>query len=167
MAYREEIVKKCKEIQLIAFDVDGVLTDATVYYSKEGEELKRFYLRDGMGIELAMQEGIEIAFITRENTPIVKRRAEKLQLKHLFMGVMDKLPVLQKLTEDLELSADEVAYMGDDVIDLEALNYAGLSAAPSDAEEVVKDKVDYISVSKGGHGAARDLINLILTLKNF
>lgn len=166
MAFREVLVNKAKKIKLIALDVDGVLTDAIVYYSKNGEELKGFYLRDGMGIDLAIKAGIEVAFITREDTQIVAKRAEKLNIKHLYMGVMDKLPVLKKLTEELGFQSENVAYMGDDVIDLEALQFAGLSACPSDAEDIVKEKVDYQSINKGGHGAVRDLINLIFTLQN-
>ena len=112
-----EAMVRAARIKLVATDVDGVLTDAGVYYSDAGEAMKRFSLRDGMGVERLRDDGIETAFITRENSPIVARRAEKLKIRLCYLGVRDKAAVLPTLLAEAGVSAGEVAYIGDDVND--------------------------------------------------
>jgi YrbI family 3-deoxy-D-manno-octulosonate 8-phosphate phosphatase len=150
---------------MLAMDVDGVLTDAGMYYSESGDELKKFNTRDGMGIKMAQAAGLVTAFITREKTAIVERRGRKLAIPEVHQGVDDKLTVLARLARKYGLALQQVAYIGDDVNDLEALRAVGLSAAPADAMPSVLKSVHYICAKKGGEGAVRELADLILAAR--
>jgi 3-deoxy-D-manno-octulosonate 8-phosphate phosphatase (KDO 8-P phosphatase) len=150
-------------VRLLAMDVDGVLTDAGMYYSESGDELKKFNTRDGMGIKLLQAAGLVTAFITREKTAIVERRGQKLAVPEVHQGVDDKLAVLTTLAQKYGLSLDQVSYIGDDVNDLEALRAVGFSAAPADAMPSVLTAVHYICAEKGGEGAVREIADLILS----
>jgi YrbI family 3-deoxy-D-manno-octulosonate 8-phosphate phosphatase len=152
------------KIKLFAIDVDGVLTDGGMYYSRDGEIMKKFNTRDGKGIELLHKNGIIPAIITQEDSEIVKIRAVKLKVKDVYCGVTDKLKTLNTIKINYDVSYDEIAYIGDDLNDLAALKKAGLSFAPSDAIDEVKNAVDYIVKQKGGEGAVREAIELILKL---
>ena len=121
-----------KRIRLFATDVDGVLTDAGMYYSESGEELKKFNTRDGMGIKLLQRAGIVTAIVTQERTKLVARRGEKLMIPEVHQGVMDKLALVREMVERLGLSMEEVAYIGDDVNDVTTLEAVGFSATPAD-----------------------------------
>ncbi|OQW30923.1 MAG: HAD family hydrolase [Nitrospira sp. SG-bin1] len=147
---------------MFATDVDGVLTDAGMYYSESGDEWKKFNTRDGMGIKLLQKAGLITAIVTQERTRLVARRAEKLAIPELHQGVMDKLSVLRDMAMRYSLSLRQIAYIGDDVNDIEALKAAGLSAAPADALPQVLDVVDYVCRQKGGEGAVRELAEMIL-----
>lgn len=160
---RAKLLRKLKRVRLVAMDVDGVLTDAGMYYSESGDELKKFNTRDGMGIKMLQAAGFVTAFITKEKTTIVERRGQKLAVPEVHQGVDDKLAVLTKLAQMYGLSLDQVAYIGDDVNDLEALRAVGFSAAPADAMPPVLKAVHYICKKKGGEGAMRELVDLILT----
>jgi YrbI family 3-deoxy-D-manno-octulosonate 8-phosphate phosphatase len=152
-------------IRLVVSDVDGVLTDAGVYYSAAGEELKRFSMRDGMGVELLRSAGIRCAWLTREQSPIVAARASKLGIDRLCSGQLDKRQALPALLQELGFPLHEVAYIGDDVNDLEALSWvaeAGLAACPADAAPKVARAVHFVTAARGGHGAFRELCDLIL-----
>jgi len=156
---------RASRIRLLVSDVDGVLTDASVYYSARGEELKRFSMRDGMGVERLRDAGIETALLTREVSEIVEARARKLGIARVCMGERDKREALPRLVRELGLSAQQVAYIGDDINDFEALVWAseaGLSACPADALPKVLSVVHYVTSAKGGHGAFRELCELIL-----
>jgi YrbI family 3-deoxy-D-manno-octulosonate 8-phosphate phosphatase len=150
---------------MLAMDVDGVLTDAGMYYSESGDELKKFNTRDGMGIKLLQAAGLVTAFITREKTAIVERRGQKLAVPEVHQGVDDKLAVLTTLAKKYGFSLDQVAYIGDDVNDLEALRAVGFSAAPADAMPSVLKAVHYICAKKGGEGAVREVADLILAAR--
>ena len=143
-------------------DVDGVLTDGSTYYSEKGEVLKKFNTRDGMGIELLRKNGIIPAIITQEDSKIVLKRAEKLKVEEVHMGVKDKLQVIEELARKYSLSLDEIAYIGDDINDLAVLREVGLSFAPSDAIPEVKQVVHQVLSRKGGEGAVREAIEFIL-----
>lgn len=144
-------------------DCDGVLTDGCAWYSDSGEAMKRFSLRDGMGVErLRKLAGIETAIITGESTLTVKRRAEKLRIQNLFQGISDKGECLTQLASQLGLELNEIAYIGDDVNDLSAIKLCGLSAAPADAFEGITQTVDYLTQRKGGDGAFREFAELII-----
>ena len=156
------LCEKLKKIKLLAMDVDGTMTNSTVYYSKNGEELKRFCIRDGMGIELLRREGIKTAIITSENSPIVTARANKLRIEHLFFGSRNKKRDIEQLAAQLEIGVDEIAFFGVDVNDLQAIQTAGIGACPSDANESIKENADYICDAKGGEGAIREIIEKIL-----
>ncbi len=155
-----------QRLRLFATDVDGVLTDAGMYYSESGEELKKFNTRDGMGIKLLQAAGLVTALITMEETKLVTRRAEKLAIPEVHQGVRDKLAVMREMVARHGLTLQQVAYIGDDVNDLEVLNAVGFSAAPADALPAVRNAVDYVCRQKGGEGAVREVADLILEAKS-
>jgi len=152
-------------VRMVAMDVDGVLTDAGMYYSESGDELKKFNTRDGMGIKLLQAAGLVTAFITREKTTIVEHRGQKLAVPEVHQGIDDKLALLTALAKKYGLSLDQVAYIGDDVNDLEALRAVGFAAAPADAMTYVLKAVHYVCKKKGGEGAVRELADLILAAR--
>ena len=154
--------KLLSQIRLFATDVDGVLTDAGMYYSESGDEWKKFNTRDGMGIKLLQRAGIITAIVTQERTKLVARRAEKLAIPELHQGAMDKLMVIREMAARHGLSLKQVAYIGDDVNDLEALKAVGFSASPADGLPEIVAAVDYVCQKKGGEGAVREIIEMIL-----
>ena len=157
--------KPSKTIKLFATDVDGVLTDAGMYYDNNGNELKKFNTHDGMAFKILKEKGIFTAMITSENTNIVKLRASKLQVDYLFQGVKggEKLEVLKKICIEKNISLSEVAYIGDDINDLEALSVVGLAACPSNATENIKNIENIIRLKKsGGNGAVREFVEFLL-----
>jgi len=153
------------QVRMLAMDVDGVLTDAGMYYTESGDELKKFNTRDGMGIKLLQAAGVVTAFITKEKTAIVARRGRKLAVPEIHQGVDDKLSVLTRVAGKYGLTLKQVAYIGDDVNDLEALRAVGFSAAPADAMPIVLQAVHYVCAKKGGEGAVRELADLILAAR--
>ncbi len=157
--------KVFKELKLFATDVDGVLTDAGMYYSESGEELKKFNTRDGMGIKLLQGEGVMVAIITGEETKVVTRRAKKLGITEVFQGSKDKVSVLTHLSKKFAIPFDQMAYMGDDVNDLGALQAVGYAAAPADCVDQVRQGVHYICQKNGGAGAVREVIDMILAAR--
>jgi len=158
--------KVFKELKLFATDVDGVLTDAGMYYGESGEELKKFHTRDGMGIKLLQAEGVMIAIITMEQTKIVARRAKKLGISEVFQGAKDKVSVLTHLSEKFNIPFEQMAYMGDDVNDVGALQTVGYAAAPADCVDQVRQMVHYICQKNGGEGAVREVIDMILAARH-
>lgn len=154
--------KALKNIRLFAMDVDGVLTDAGMYYSESGDEWKKFNTRDGMGIKLLQKAGLITAIVTQERTKLVARRAEKLTIPEVHQGAMDKLSVVREMAGRYAVTLDQVAYIGDDINDLETLKAVGFSAAPADGLPQVLAVVDYVCRKKGGEGAVREIIDMIL-----
>lgn len=162
----DEIREKVKKIKLVITDNDGVLTDTGVYYSENGEEFKRYSVRDGMGVERLLKiANIQTGIISGENSPSLKRRAEKLNISMLHLGIKDKKEAFLKIVKEKGLKAENTAYIGDDYNDLEVLKLAGLTASPQDAMPAVKSIVDFICHNYGGYGAFRDFAELILTLR--
>jgi 3-deoxy-D-manno-octulosonate 8-phosphate phosphatase (KDO 8-P phosphatase) len=157
--------KVFNDLKVFATDVDGVLTDAGMYYGESGEELKKFNTRDGMGIKLLQAEGVIVAIITAEQTKIVARRAKKLGISEVFQGAKDKVAILTNLSEKLSIPFEQMAYMGDDVNDLGALQVVGYAAAPADCVDQVRQVVHYICQKKGGEGAVREVIDMILAAR--
>ena len=151
-----------KRIRLFATDVDGVLTDAGMYYSESGDEFKKFNTRDGMGIKLLQRAGLITALVTQEATKLVARRGEKLAIPEVHQGVMDKLPVLREMAARHGVTLAEVAYVGDDINDMGSLQAVGFSAAPADALPAVRKAVTYVCRAKGGEGAVREVAEMIL-----
>ena len=143
-------------------DVDGVLTDAGMYYTENGDELKKFNTRDGMGVALVREAGLKTAILTRENTRMVERRGAKMRIDHVFIGITDKLTCMNNLLEQLGLTLEQVAYIGDDVNDYELLCHVGLAAAVRDASRLPKSVAHLITEAKGGEGAVRELCEIIL-----
>ena len=151
-----------REIRLFATDVDGVLTDGGMYYAESGDEWKKFNTRDGMGIKLLQKAGLITAIVTQERTRLVARRAEKLAIPELHQGVMDKLSVIRDMAIRHGISLGQVAYIGDDINDIEALKAVGLSASPADGLPQVVGIVDYVCRQQGGEGAVREIAEMIL-----
>jgi 3-deoxy-D-manno-octulosonate 8-phosphate phosphatase (KDO 8-P phosphatase) len=157
--------EKAKKIKLVLTDNDGVLTDTGVYYSERGEEMKRFSIRDGMGVErLRKMLNIETGIITGELSGSVKKRAEKLQIKELFLGAKEKHLLIEEILNRNNILPENIAYIGDDVNDIEMMKLVGLSASPSDGMIDVREIVDYICEHKGGNGAFREFAELIIAL---
>ena len=153
------------KIKLFATDVDGTMTDACMYYGEDGIELKKFNFRDGMGFKLLREAGIKTAIITSENTSIVQKRAKKLQVDYLSMGEWKKLDFVHKICEEMGITLDEVAYIGDDINDFELLSAVKYKACPADAVKKIKT-ISGIKIleHKGGDGAVREFIEDLLEL---
>ena len=163
----EARARACR-IKLVLTDCDGVLTDAGVYYSDGGEAMRRFSVRDGMGVERLREVGIATGILTRERSRVVERRAEKLGLPYLFVGVQDKARHFSTIQRETGLAPENFAYIGDDVNDLGIISLvgcAGLTAAPADAFDSVFAEVHYRCPSPGGHGAFRNFAEWILGLR--
>jgi 3-deoxy-D-manno-octulosonate 8-phosphate phosphatase (KDO 8-P phosphatase) len=156
---------KAKEVKLLLLDVDGILTDGTIIYTHEGNEIKAFHTRDGLGIRLLQEAGVEVGLITARESEAVTRRAQDLDMKHVFQKTRNKLAVYEQLTKELGLQASEVGYMGDDWLDLPLLTRVGFSATVADAVPEVKKIVHYTTKRKGGRGAVREICDLILEAK--
>ena len=160
----DSLSARLRKIKLLVLDVDGVLTDAGMYYSATGEELKKFNTRDGMGIALLRKAGIPTAIITSESSDIALRRAEKLRIEDVFLGAKDKVAALRELLAKHDIGFDQVAYMGDDVNDLGVLELVGLAVTVADGTEPVKKVVHYVTEKRGGEGAVRELCDLLLSV---
>lgn len=154
---------RAARIKLVAFDIDGVMTDGGLHYSDDGHEFKTFNVQDGLGIVLLKRVGIEVAIITGRNSGVVSHRAADLGISHVFQGVGNKRDVAAKLLEKLCLDWSELAFMGDDLIDLPAMAHAGLTIAPANARPIVKERVHTITEAAGGQGAVREAIEFILS----
>lgn len=163
---KKQIYQKAKKIKILLTDVDGVLTDTGVYYSAEGELMKRFSIRDGMGVErLRKVADVETGIVTREISDIVKRRAEKLKIEELHLGVYDKSETLREIAQRKNIKISEIAFIGDDCNDIEIMEQAGLTACPADATKFARNLADVVVKSKGGFGAFRDFAELIIESK--
>lgn len=163
----QQLAEKINKIKLVLTDNDGVLTDNGVYYSATGELMKRFSIRDGMGIERLREIlGIETGIITGEVSDAIKKRAEKLAITNLYLGVKDKLEVLQIILKKHQLKSEEIAYIGDDVNDFEIIKAVGFSASPGDGMIFIKEMVDYVCEARSGDGAFRELAELIIAVKS-
>lgn len=163
---KSNILEKARKIKLVLTDCDGVLTDTGTYYTANGEEMKRFSIRDGMGTErLRKFCNIETGIVTGENSGIVTSRAAKLNITEVHLGIKDKVSCVIEICERLNLTLDEIAFIGDDTNDIEIMKIAGLTACPSDATRFAKELADVIVESKGGHGAFRDFAEMIIEAK--
>ena len=154
-----------KNIKLVGTDIDGVWTDARMYYSADGDIMKSFSTYDGMGVQLLREAEIPLIIMTSENTEIVTRRAQKLGINRIFQGENQKLKRLQKVCKELNISLDEVAYIGDDINDLDVLQAVGLSAMPPNSPILDRFSPDYLTNRSGGDGAFRDFVDFILSQK--
>lgn len=159
-------VKCASAIRLVCFDVDGTLTDGRLFFDEHGGEIKAFHVHDGQGLRSLEDAGIAVALITARKSKIVEKRGEDLKLVHIHTNVANKLAVLQSLCQKLSLTLPQVAYMGDDLPDLACLQSVGLAACPQNATPVIKQHVHWQSEFDGGHGAAREFCDFILTAQN-
>jgi 3-deoxy-D-manno-octulosonate 8-phosphate phosphatase (KDO 8-P phosphatase) len=166
-AHPTNLREVAREIKLLLTDVDGVLTDGGVYYSSRGEEMKRFSIRDGMGVaRLRALAQVEVGIITGERSGAVQMRAEKLNIRELHLGIQDKQAVLEEICERWGIRPYQIAYIGDDSNDLALLQAVGLSAAPADALPFVHESVDFRCTQPGGYGAFREFAEFIITAKS-
>lgn len=160
------MIEPASKIKLLILDIDGVLTDGLLYYGAQGEVLKAFNVRDGLGIRLLLEHDIQVAIITGRNSEIVATRAKELGISHVYQGRTNKLAALDELLQKLKIDLSEIAYMGDDIIDLPILTRVGLPASPKDGHTLIREHVAFISQYNGGRGAVRELADLILSAQN-
>jgi len=144
--------------KLVLSDIDGVWTDGGMFYDQQGNELKKFNTSDSAGVLFLKMLNIPFGIITGEDTKIVQRRADKLKVNYLFMGIQDKVSVAARMCSDLGISLKEVAYIGDDINDIKLLDAVGLSCSPSNAPLYIQNRVDHITKAKGGDGAFREFV---------
>ncbi len=165
MTYSNEILKAAEKIKLVIFDVDGVLTDGGLYFTDDGREIKKFNVKDGLGISILVKKGVEVAVITGRNSVIVADRMKSLGVNHVYQGRMDKLKTYDNLKLALQITDEEVAFVGDDIIDLPVMECCALSVAVADAHEEVQAMARLTLTKNGGMGAARELCDLIMQAK--
>ncbi|MFQ5441766.1 MAG: KdsC family phosphatase [Thermodesulfobacteriota bacterium] len=161
----EALEKRIKKIKLLLLDVDGVMTGGSIIYDDDGREIKVFDVRDGHGLKLLMRAGIGVGIITSRTSGVVAKRAEDLGIELLYQGRIDKLKAFGEVLERKALAADEVAFMGDDIVDLPVLKRAGFSVAVHDAVDEVRGRVHYVTSNPGGRGAVREVSELILKVQ--
>lgn len=159
------VQKKAAKIKLILLDVDGVLTDGGIIIDSRGMEAKRFDVRDGQGITLLIDCGIKVGFITGRSSTIVRRRAKELGVTIVYQGVKNKAEIYERLKTKTGLKDDQIAYVGDDILDLPVLRKVGLAIAVRDSWSGLKSRVDYVTKSSGGRGAAREIAELMLDVQ--
>jgi len=164
--FMEKLTEIAKKIKLAAFDVDGVMTDGSLTFIENGQEIKTFDAKDGLGVVMLSKAGIITAIITGRKNATVKNRAEMLDIKELYMGSKNKIEALDELCEKYKLSYDEIAYMGDDLPDLCVLKRVGLKCCPNDAVINVKEVCNFVSEFNGGKGAVRELCDFLLKSAN-
>ncbi len=160
-----DVRERAAKIRLAAFDVDGTLTDGKLLLGAGGRELKTFHVFDGLGLKLLQKYGIAVALVTARPSQVVVARGRELGIQNVFVGVQDKLKCLDAIGARLGIPREEVAFMGDDLPDLRALATAGLSVAPANAHPWVRERVHWRTRLEGGHGAARELCDLILAAR--
>ena len=163
----KNILKKFQTIKIVLTDVDGVLTDGGMYYTKDGDIMKRFFVRDGMGVTLLRKNGIPTIIVTKEENIVTKIWATKMKIEKLYQGIIAKEEILDKVCKNYHVKPEEVAYIGDDINDIELLKRVGLSVAPADASEDVKKISLYTCEHLSGNGAFRELVDLILFTQNY
>jgi 3-deoxy-D-manno-octulosonate 8-phosphate phosphatase (KDO 8-P phosphatase) len=160
-----DVREQAARIRLAVFDVDGVFTDGRLYYGADGIELKAFHTRDGHGIKQLIRSGVQVAVISGRRSDAVTRRMQELGIAHVFQGCDDKLPVFEKLLAQLDIAAEETAYVGDDSPDLPLIQRAGLGIAVSDAHPSVRAAAQLTTRAAGGEGAVREVCDLILAAR--
>lgn len=158
----DNINKKAKPIRLAIFDVDGVLTNGKLIYGPNGIECKEFHVHDGQGMKFLLMSGVEIGIITTCTSEIVAKRMQDLGIKHVYRGIQDKVPAYEDLKQKLKLTDDQIAYIGDDLPDLHLIKKVGLGVTVANAPKIMQQHADWITPSKGGKGAARELCELIM-----
>lgn len=151
--------------KLVLTDIDGVWTDGGMYYDQTGNEWKKFNTSDSAGVLFCRSAAIPVGIITGEDTEIVKRRAEKLKISILYQGIQDKLTVAKQICDELQITLDDVAYIGDDLGDIALLEAAGISAAPNNAPDYIKKRVDFVTLKSGGEGAFREFVETVLGIE--
>lgn len=158
----QDIIAKAANIKLVIFDVDGVLTDGSLFYGDDGQEYKAFNSRDGHGIKMLKKYDVEIGIITGRSSQVVEHRVRNLGITHVYQGQLDKLPAFEELSGRLGVPPEQCAYVGDDVVDLPIMSRVGLAIAVQDAHPFVKKHAHWITPCGGGRGAGRDVCELLI-----
>lgn len=158
----QDIHKKAAHIRLVIFDVDGVLTDGSLYIGDDGQEYKAFHSKDGHGMVMLQQSGVEIAIITGRSSEVVRIRMASLGIQHIYQGKREKLPAYEELKQITGFDDGQIAYVGDDVVDLPVMTRAGLAVAVQDAHALTKQHAHWVTPSDGGRGAGREVCELIM-----
>jgi len=158
----KDVIARASRIRLLIFDVDGVLTDGSLFVGDDGQEYKAFNSRDGHGIKMLLKYGIEVAVITGRTSRVVEHRMENLGITHVYQGRREKLPAYDELIAKLNVPEDAVAYVGDDVVDLPVMRRVGLAIAVQDAHPLVRRHSHWQTPSPGGRGAARDVCEMLM-----
>lgn len=158
----EEIARRAKLVKLLVLDVDGVLTDGSLYYSQDDDAMKVFNTQDGLGLNWLQKSGVELAIITGRSSKMVEVRAKSLGIDYLYQGVLNKAKAYEELLQKLHLTHEQVAFAGDDLIDWPILKRAGLSIAVANAHSFVKERVDWVTVRRGGEMAVREICDTIM-----
>jgi 3-deoxy-D-manno-octulosonate 8-phosphate phosphatase (KDO 8-P phosphatase) len=161
-ALMEKAKEKARSIRLLILDVDGVLTNGSIYYGSNGMEMKAFHIHDGLGIKLLRKSGVEVAVISGKKSEAVTRRLNELNIEHAYLGHEDKVPAYEELKQKMGLSDSEVAFMGDDLPDLPLLRRAGLAISVPHAPDIIKQNIDFITKIKAGKGAVREACEFIM-----
>lgn len=161
MEISKEIFNLAKNIKLVIFDVDGVLTDGGIYFADDGREIKKFNVKDGLGLSWMANTDITVAIITGRNSPIVAERMKALKINHVYQGRMNKLETYHNLLQALQLTHDQVAYVGDDAIDVPIMKECILPIAVADAHKSALSVAKWVTDNKGGHGAGREVCDLL------
>ena len=162
---RSRILEKARRIRFLLLDVDGVMTDGTIYLDSAGREMKAFNIYDGSGIYQVQKAGIQVGIITGRTSPIVESRARELGISEVHQNAIEKLAVYNKLLKKYDLTDTEMAYIGDDVIDLPVLKRVGLAVASANAHSLVRKQVDWVTRKSGGQGAVREVTDLLLAAR--
>lgn len=164
--YPSAIIEAAKNIKLVLLDVDGVLTDGRLYYGNSGEELKAFDIQDGLGIKLLQKGGVKVGIITGRRSALLQRRAEELAISPLVQGREDKWLALNEMMEDLGVSLEEIAFVGDDLPDLAVIKRVGLGITPANGSHIVASQADWQTKNSGGDGAVREVAELVLSAQD-
>ncbi len=157
-----QVLLKAKNIRLVIFDVDGVLTDGRLVFDEQGREYKAFHTRDGHGLKMLFQSGVEVAIISGRKSESVSKRMTGLGINHVYQGQTDKRKAFSELCEKLRINYNQVAHVGDDLPDLPIMQQSGLAIAVQDAHKVVREHADWCTSQPGGYGAAREVCDLIM-----
>ena len=160
--FSEDVLTRAKLIKLVVFDVDGVMTDGGLTIGDDGQEYKTFNSQDGLGMKLLKASGVQMAIITGRTSNIVKQRSENIGIAHFYQGVDDKLAAFNELITKLNIAPEYAAFMGDDVVDMPPMLRCGLAVSVPGAPEIVKTRAHYVTKKQGGHGAVRELCELIM-----
>lgn len=161
-----DLKTKLQKIRMILSDVDGCMTDGALIFDEQGNEIKAFHARDGLGISIWRRKGGLMGFVTRRCTPVVQKRAEELKIHELCQGVTNKLKMLDDICKKYELKPEQIAYVGDDLVDLAIMKAVGVSACPADSVPEILAAADYVCKTVGGRGAVREVIEQILKSRN-
>jgi 3-deoxy-D-manno-octulosonate 8-phosphate phosphatase (KDO 8-P phosphatase) len=158
----QDVLDKASQIRLVIFDVDGVLTDGSIYFGDDGQEYKAFNTKDGHGMKMLQSTGVEIGIITGRSSRVVEIRMDGLGIEHVYQGQRQKIPAYEELKTKLGLNDDQVAYVGDDVVDLPVMRRVGLAVAVQDAHHLVRQHAHWQTENRGGRGAAREVCELLM-----